>query len=290
MLKRTTTINIAFLLALFALALGGCGDGNDTDISFQTCGNGAIDSGETCDDGNTSDGDGCLSTCVPASCGDGFVNVGTEACDGSNLAGASCTSLGLGSGALRCSSSCTFDTTGCGSGATATPVTVATPTPDGAATATPGDGGETPTPAPTSTASGGPTCSSGDTITVALSIDAGGSMLSGVNANISYPSSANLAGSINEQSVKDRVTFVPTGGLSEVNDEDTNSDLVDDRLTLSFASTSAFAEGPFASVEFDCLPGSPAPASGAFTCAVVSASDDVSNTISATCALTVTGP
>jgi cysteine-rich repeat protein len=39
---------------------------------------------EDCDDGNTSDSDGCLSTCVAARCGDGIVRAGIEACDDGN--------------------------------------------------------------------------------------------------------------------------------------------------------------------------------------------------------------
>ncbi len=45
------------------------------------CGNSIIEGGEECDDGNLSDEDGCLSSCVNSSCGDGFVNMGVEACD-----------------------------------------------------------------------------------------------------------------------------------------------------------------------------------------------------------------
>jgi len=39
------------------------------------CGNGIIDVGETCDDGNTIDGDGCSSTCQsgPTCIADGVV-------------------------------------------------------------------------------------------------------------------------------------------------------------------------------------------------------------------------
>jgi cysteine-rich repeat protein len=49
------------------------------------CGNGVVDPGELCDDGNTDDGDACLATCEPARCGDGFVHVGVELCDDGNL-------------------------------------------------------------------------------------------------------------------------------------------------------------------------------------------------------------
>jgi cysteine-rich repeat protein len=47
-----------------------------------TCGDGALDPGEQCDDGNTNNGDGCDRTCNPELvCGDGVVDPG-EACDG----------------------------------------------------------------------------------------------------------------------------------------------------------------------------------------------------------------
>ena len=48
------------------------------------CGNGVVDTGEECDDGNTDDTDACLSTCQSATCGDGFVHAGVEACDDGN--------------------------------------------------------------------------------------------------------------------------------------------------------------------------------------------------------------
>ena len=66
--------------------------------SGPTCGNGSVDVGETCDDGNPKSGDGCSSACaiepgykclVPgaacaaAACGDGIV-AGTEDCDDGN--------------------------------------------------------------------------------------------------------------------------------------------------------------------------------------------------------------
>jgi cysteine-rich repeat protein len=53
-------------LSLFACTVGdgsiGGGGGGDDDVAV-TCGNNAVDDGETCDDGNTSGGDGCSATC-----------------------------------------------------------------------------------------------------------------------------------------------------------------------------------------------------------------------------------
>jgi MYXO-CTERM domain-containing protein len=36
-----------------------------------TCGNNSVDEGETCDDGNRTDGDGCSANCVDETGGDG---------------------------------------------------------------------------------------------------------------------------------------------------------------------------------------------------------------------------
>ncbi len=70
-----------------------CDDGNTTDadgcsalcVSDETCGNGVVDTalGEACDDGNTTDADGCQSDCALATCGDGVLDTG-EVCDDDN--------------------------------------------------------------------------------------------------------------------------------------------------------------------------------------------------------------
>ncbi|WAS93208.1 DUF4215 domain-containing protein [Nannocystis punicea] len=48
------------------------------------CGNGIIETGEACDDGNQIDTDACRNSCVAAACGDGVVQMGAEACDDGN--------------------------------------------------------------------------------------------------------------------------------------------------------------------------------------------------------------
>ena len=48
------------------------------------CGNAVLDSGETCDDGNIIDGDGCSASCKVEDCGNG-VQEGTEECDGNDV-------------------------------------------------------------------------------------------------------------------------------------------------------------------------------------------------------------
>ncbi len=48
------------------------------------CGDGIVQAGEQCDDGNSDDGDACLDDCRKARCGDGVVERGVEACDDGN--------------------------------------------------------------------------------------------------------------------------------------------------------------------------------------------------------------
>lgn len=54
-----------------------------------TCGDGVMNPGEECDDGNAIDGDGCDSNCTFTACGNGIVTAG-EACDDGNLVDGDC--------------------------------------------------------------------------------------------------------------------------------------------------------------------------------------------------------
>lgn len=70
----------------------------------QYCGDGTVDIGEECDDGNNTSGDGCTAACVDEFCGDGVENDGaSEQCDDGNVAN--------GDG---CSSTCQLES--CGDG------------------------------------------------------------------------------------------------------------------------------------------------------------------------------
>ncbi len=74
-------------------------------IDLETCGNGRLDDGEQCDDGNNFNGDGCGHACtLEAQCGNNVVEP-TEACDDGNRA--------AGDG---CSPTCQVEAARCGNG------------------------------------------------------------------------------------------------------------------------------------------------------------------------------
>jgi cysteine-rich repeat protein len=103
---QPTLRRLPFLASLITiLGLAGCGGSNPI------CGDGTVDTGEQCDDGNTVAGDGCSATCTTEStsavCGDGKVNTDAgEQCDDGN------TKSGDG-----CSATCKTEVAGvCGDG------------------------------------------------------------------------------------------------------------------------------------------------------------------------------
>jgi cysteine-rich repeat protein len=96
-----------------------CDDGNadDTDDCTSTChvarcGDGIVQPGEECDDGNYDDTDACVSGCVLATCGDGYVQAGVEECDDGNQEdGDACSSTckagaGCGNGVVEAGEEC----------------------------------------------------------------------------------------------------------------------------------------------------------------------------------------
>ncbi|MFN8642880.1 MAG: hypothetical protein U0802_14970 [Candidatus Binatia bacterium] len=127
-----------------ALTLAGCGSSGQ---NLTQCGNGRLDPGEQCDDGNTVDTDACTSVCRNARCGDGAVERGVEVCDGNNVGLVTCEELGLARGSSlypACQGSCAaYDLSVCGAAFTPTPVI-----PTATSTATPTS---TPTASPTPT-------------------------------------------------------------------------------------------------------------------------------------------
>jgi cysteine-rich repeat protein len=59
------------------------------------CPDTVIQSGEQCDDGNTTPGDGCSATCQDEVCGNLFVDPGEECDDGNTTAGDGCSDVCL---------------------------------------------------------------------------------------------------------------------------------------------------------------------------------------------------
>jgi cysteine-rich repeat protein len=71
------------------------GDGCDASCQTESaCGNGTLNAGEQCDDGNTINGDGCSATCrwegVGGLCGDGTLSFGEQCDDGNTINGDGC--------------------------------------------------------------------------------------------------------------------------------------------------------------------------------------------------------
>ena len=74
-----------------------CDDGNQdntdgcrNDCTLPYCGDGIVDPGEQCDDGNRNNFDGCRNDCTVAVCGDGIVDPGEQCDDGNNINGDGC--------------------------------------------------------------------------------------------------------------------------------------------------------------------------------------------------------
>jgi cysteine-rich repeat protein len=95
-------------LALALVAAGlvtGCGDGEDG-----RCGDGVVQPGEQCDDGNAVNEDGCTSACTLPRCGDGVLHAGEECDDGNDLDYDACTNTcrlpRCGDGILQAGEAC----------------------------------------------------------------------------------------------------------------------------------------------------------------------------------------
>ena len=276
------TARRSLLLALLTAAAA-CGGGSSQNLT--ACGNGRLDTGEQCDDGNTIDTDACTAVCTNARCGDGAIESGVEVCDGLNVGFTTCEGLGYGVGAGKrsqpdCLGDCGgYDVAPCGPVHTPTPTVTQTPIrPTATATETPT---ATPTPPTTQCGNGllepGETCEScpadcvpaactpsGDTITYALSLPASQTPVQ-VTVQLAYRSSViSLPGTGDALSVKQRVRFAPPP-------PNANSFTVFDRdyaVDVSSARTAGLPN-PFATARFDvCVGAGTAPTLEDVSCTV----------------------
>lgn len=103
-----------------ACVIASCGDGTIDTVSSETCDNGTSLNGVVCTASYGSTCTYCSSSCQIATitgpyCGDGLIDSTNEVCDGTNLTTTLC-SVAVGSsytGNVACSSSCSYDTSGC---------------------------------------------------------------------------------------------------------------------------------------------------------------------------------
>ncbi|HEU0030095.1 MAG TPA: DUF4215 domain-containing protein [Kofleriaceae bacterium] len=99
-LSTDATSELVGALDDFNNGVTGPGHCGDQPPPGPVCGNGMLETGEECDDGNTVDGDGCSSTCVCEDnepppgpvCGNGVVETGEECDDGNTTSGDGCSS------------------------------------------------------------------------------------------------------------------------------------------------------------------------------------------------------
>lgn len=222
-----------------------------------TCGNGNVELGEECDDGNSDASDDCTDTCVEALCGDGAVHAGVEECDDGNdipddtcnnctnpVCGDSIVSLGVeecddgNQTALDGCTDCVLDPLFCGN--------------------------------------------DGVLATVALTHDASEVPLGGLQVQVAYPGALSIPGTgvVDGSRVTDQTGLSP---LLLAADQDGQM-----RITAATSDTNGFHAADFVVVRFDCVAGSGIRTRD-FTCTIAAASDpdgnDIENPGQFTCTL-----
>jgi len=127
-------------------------------------------------------------------------------------------------------------------------------------------------------------------VVVTISTTYADSDAAGVTTFVDYPATkADMPGAGSDPSVVDRIDNL-TGindGLFTVGDQDTNADLLDDRMSAGLISlSSAIPAGAFAAATFDCKPGQ-VPVASEFDC-TFDGGDFDGNVIAGSCSVSVT--
>jgi cysteine-rich repeat protein len=198
------------------------------------CGNGFLDLGEECDDGNTDPTDACTDTCQIAKCGDGIVEVGVEQCDDGNrvnddACSNKCTRTSCGDGIVQAGEECDDGNTIPNDGCTDC---ILDPVPCNA------DGF--------------------DARVCLAKTQETAQQIQGVTVEVAYPAPLSIPGSGLASTVRQRVMDLTGGvGLSAVADRDENMDGVDETLRNAYATTApkTVPFGPFELIHFDCPAG-----------------------------------
>lgn len=73
-----------------AIVAATCRCSGGPECLLPVCGNGAVEAGEACDDGNNNDNDACRNDCTIPVCGDGKIDSGEECDDGNSVDGDGC--------------------------------------------------------------------------------------------------------------------------------------------------------------------------------------------------------
>jgi cysteine-rich repeat protein len=240
------------------------------------CGNGILERGEECDDGNTTDGDSCTHACKNPVCGDKIVSAGEE-CDDGNIDNTdACTRVCSGG-----DTGCVCRLARCGDGFVQAGEEC-------------DDGNDTPDDGCTACRIDPTQCQPGAIVaaTVAVSYDDISRSLRGFALNLGYPASISIPGHAQDTSVQDRVTDLPgVAFLLTANDSDQNSDGTDDQLRVVYGALSNIPKGDVVKVLFDCETSAVLDAS-IFSCTVTDTSDPQGDPIPGnnTCSVTLGRP